>query len=69
LTAKTTYEYFDNLAKIDYREFAPIVIIESDQESISVAISELVETFQMKVLIPIMGLCDEHRLYLSDYFP
>ena len=47
--------------------FPPPVAVTSDKnETISFGIKELIETFQSKVLTPILDLCAEQRLYLND---
>jgi hypothetical protein len=49
------------------RQFPPIVAVRSETNVfIGFELIELVETFQEKVLIPIIDLCEEHRLSLND---
>ena len=54
-------------AKSKYnKQFPPVVYISSDNNpTISFTLQELVETFQSRLLHPIIALCAEHRLYLD----
>jgi hypothetical protein len=46
--------------------FSPVVFVNSDKnQNISFNIEELIETFEAKILKPIIKLCDEHKLYLE----
>jgi hypothetical protein len=50
----------------EHRYFPPIIVLTSDQNrTISFELRELIETFQAKVLNPIIDLCGEHRLHLD----
>jgi hypothetical protein len=46
--------------------FAPFAIVKSDEGIIVFPVRELIETFQDKILSPIIDLCSEHHLYLED---
>jgi hypothetical protein len=46
--------------------FPPLVIVVSRDDRCSFALLELVETFQAKILEPIIELCSEHHLFLED---
>ena len=49
------------------KQFPPIVAIRSETNAFIVfELIELVETFQEKVLIPILDLCAEHHLFLDE---
>jgi hypothetical protein len=52
---RTTHQYFP-----------PIVFVVSDRDqTISFEVRELIDTFQAKVLNPIIDLCGEHNLFLD----
>jgi hypothetical protein len=45
---------------------SPIAVLKSDRSRIIfLELNELIETFQTKILQPIIDLCDEYRLYLD----
>jgi hypothetical protein len=49
-----------------HRYFPPVIMLTSDQnQTISFEVGELIETFQAKVLNPIIDLCGEHSLHLD----
>jgi hypothetical protein len=49
-----------------HRYFPPIAVLTSDKNrTISFELGELIETFQAKVLNPIIDLCGEHGLHLD----
>jgi ATP-dependent DNA ligase len=51
----------------DNKYFSPLVCLESDRgKKISFEVKEMIETFQVKVLNPIIELCDENKLFLDD---
>jgi hypothetical protein len=51
----------------DNKYFSPLVYLESDRGTkISFEVKEMIETFQVKVLNPIIELCDENKLFLDD---
>jgi hypothetical protein len=57
------------LARFEWKHeyLRPLVTVTSDKnETISFGIKELIETFQSKVLNPILDLCAEQSVYLDD---
>ena len=57
---------FIKLGGSNHRYFSPIIILTSDKNrTISFEVGELIETFQAKVLNPIIDLCGEHSLHLD----
>jgi hypothetical protein len=63
---RTTMEaMISNISNIpDY--FPPMVITTSKEGTIVFPVRELIETFQDKILSPIIDLCSEHHLFLDD---
>jgi hypothetical protein len=44
----------------------PVVSVISDRDSLGFPIRELIETFQDKILTPVIELCAEHHLFLDE---
>jgi len=53
-------------SNIPNENFPPLVIVTSEEGMIVFPIRELIETFQHKILSPIIDLCSEQRLFLED---
>jgi hypothetical protein len=59
-------EIFNRYSGDNERYFSPMVFVRSNKnQTIALEIKELMETFQSKVLNPIIELCSEDRLYLD----
>jgi hypothetical protein len=43
-----------------------LVSVISDKDKIGFPVRELIETFEVKILSPIIELCAEHHLFLED---
>jgi hypothetical protein len=54
------------ISNIPNGNFPPIIIVTSEEGTIIFPVRELIETFQDKVLAPIIDLCSEHHLSLED---
>jgi hypothetical protein len=54
------------LANIPNENFPPMVIVTSEKGIMVFPVRELIETFQEKILSPVIDLCAEHHLFLED---
>jgi hypothetical protein len=54
------------LSNIPREYFSPMVIVTSEEGTIVFPVRELIETFQNKILSPIIDLCSEQHLSLED---
>jgi hypothetical protein len=69
LTAKDPIKVLSKYGKEDRKSFAPIVMIRSDNNLFTVfELTGLIETFQEKILCPIINICDDNKLFLDDDF-
>jgi hypothetical protein len=65
-SSRNPFETFIKFGGSNHRYFSPIIILTSDKNrTISFEVGELIETFQAKVLNPIIDLCGEHSLHLD----
>jgi hypothetical protein len=62
LSGKSLEEVSDNPNEY----FPPLVSVISDRDELGFPIRELIETFQEKILSPVIDLCAEHHLFLDD---
>jgi hypothetical protein len=56
---------FERLAQPD-KIFPPFVIVKSHRDDCVFDLTELIETFQHRILVPITDLCAEHHLFLDE---
>jgi hypothetical protein len=48
------------------RYIDPICHVKSDQDNFIFRIAEFIETFQRKILAPVIEMCEEHHLWLDE---
>jgi len=57
----------EQLLHKNVKSFSPIVEVESDQHKrIIFGIADLIHTFESEVLVPIVEICTEDQLFLTD---
>ncbi|HEV2265365.1 MAG TPA: hypothetical protein VGR79_12625 [Stellaceae bacterium] len=57
----------EDILDVSDQSFSPLIAIKSERgEMMNFELRELIETFQKKILVPIIDFCAEHDLYLED---